>query len=697
MRPLRRPSLVLIVIAAAAAALWGFRAWRTRAPGDQPRAVVLLTIDTLRADRLTGQTMPALERLASGGLRFDHARTPVPLTLPAHTSLMTGLLPPAHGVRLNGARAAAQPSIARVLRDAGFRTGAFVSAFVLDRQFGLADGFEQYDDRVARDPDAALRLEAERPGDETIAAALAWLATIDASRDRFFLWVHLFEPHAPYAPSRNCGASPEADGDAGPGAYDRDVACADALAGRLIGAVNRAAGANAADIAWIVAGDHGEGLGEHGESTHGMLAYDATLRVPLVLRGPGIRASVSSAPVSLIDVAPTLLTWLGVARPPSMPGLDLRAAPAADRDVYSETLYPRMAGWHGVSALSGARWKAIRTSGIELYDLQADPGETTDVAAAHRPIAEAMGGAAAREGESAGPRTAAGPPAEAVERLRALGYVGGGAPAARDEQGAGNPALEIASWGRFEHALSLLNTGRARDALVTLQTLATSHPGARVFASSHARALQETGAVQAALDVRRAIAARWPDDAMVFHDLASAARAAGKAEEAAKAEQAALALDPGNAAAFNGLGLLHADAGRDADAAAAFAKAAAADPGNASYWTNLGNAERARGDLAAAERAYRRALAQAPAFADGLNGLGVLLVQSGRARDAVPLFERALASDPDLIESRLNLGIACQESGRLAEAADAYRMVIQSAKPGSREHSAATALLAALK
>ncbi|MDQ3171049.1 MAG: sulfatase, partial [Acidobacteriota bacterium] len=393
-----RRVLILAALVVAALSAWAVYRRTDSAGAAAPRAIVLITIDTLRTDRLNSQVMPWLSRFAAGGLRFDHARTTAPLTLPAHTSILTGLLPGEHGVRENGAAASQPQTVAALLRNAGFRTGAFVSAFVLDRQFGLADGFDVYDDRVTRDPDAALRLEAERPGDATIDAALAWLAAIDASRDRFFLWVHLFEPHVPYSPSRNCGAAPEADGDAGAPAYDRDVACADTLARRLIERVTAAAGERSGDIAWIVAGDHGESLGEHGEQTHGMLAYDATLRVPLIIRGPGVAPAANDAPVSLIDIAPTMLRWVGIAPPAAMSGVDLRGAMPADRDVYSETMYPRAAGWHGLTALSGSRWKVIQSAAPELYDIRADPGETRDLAGAHRQTAVAMGAAAARAG-----------------------------------------------------------------------------------------------------------------------------------------------------------------------------------------------------------------------------------------------------------------------------------------------------------
>ena len=427
-----------------------------------------------------------------------------------------------------------------------------------------------------------------------------------------------------------------------------------------------------------------------------MLVYDATLRVPLVLHGPGIPASVDDAPVSLTDIAPTALRWMGLTPPASMRGVDLRDPVEIDRDVYSESMYPRAAGWHGLTALSGPRWKVIRSSETELYDIPNDPQEERNVAGAHAPAAAAM-----REAAGAIASAASGPKpnvsAEARERLRALGYVSGSSAVTDDAAGAPNPAREITAWVRFERALTLVTAGRAHEARADLAALAAANPRAHVFQTIHARALTATGDHAGALRVLRAVVAARPDDATAFHDLAAAARLAGDAAEAARAEHAALALDPGNAAALNGLGLLHADAGRPADAARAFEQAAARDPGNASYWTNLGNARRALGNTAGAGEAYRRALERAPDHVDALNGMGALLVQAGRPVDAIPLFQRAVAGDATHIEARLNLGIAFQESGRLPDAAAAYREVLARAKPGSREHGAAKRLLGTIK
>jgi len=667
----RKAVLATAVLAVLAAVWWG------RHPTPAPpslQGIVLITIDTLRADRLDAARMPQLSRFAQRGRRFTHARTTAPLTLPAHASVMTGLLPPAHGARENGDRVASLPTLATLLRSAGFRTGAFVSAFVLDRQFGLAEGFDVYDDEVPRDPDAALRFEAERRGETTVDRALAWVNPSSPSNpsNPFFLWVHLFEPHAPY-----------------PSGYDRDVAEADTQIGRLIARVS--ATYDRARIAWIVAGDHGESLGSHGEATHGMLLYDGALRVPLLVQGPGVEPATIDAPASLADIAPTILQWTGVAAPGNMRGVDLRRDIPRDRDVYSETLYPSAAGWHGLSGLSGSTWKVIRSSEIELYDIAADPEERMNRTGEHRAMSRAMADAAGAIADSDAPRSQAAAP-EVRERLRALGYVSGSA-ARPAGAAAPNPAREIRHWVTFERALSLMASGRSRDALADLAGLVSRYPAGRTFKSTYARALQDAGRHAEAMRLYRDLVGAWPGDAMVFHDLASAARAAGHAEEALRAEQAALALDPRNAAALNGLGLVHADAGRAAEAARAFEQAAARDPGNASYAANLGNARRALGDLAGAEAAYQRAIARAPDHADALNGLGVLRVQSRRPAEAIPLFQRALAADPHHLEARLNLGIALQESGRRDEAVVVYRDVLTRAKRGTREWDAARALL----
>jgi arylsulfatase A-like enzyme/Tfp pilus assembly protein PilF len=700
-------------LALAALLLAGCRGASQPPAPSAPPNVVLITIDTLRADRLTPETMPNVSALAATATRFTNARAVVPLTEPSHTAILTGAWPAESGVRVNGTvPKSPNKTIAGALHDAGYRTGAFVGAYVLDRRFGLAFGFDTYDDRVLRDPSGAPRLEAERRGDHVADAALAWLRRDDGRP--FFAWIHLYDPHAPYEPP------PEYLGRAHGRAYDGEVLFADAQVGRVLEWL-KSSGQDGRTVVAVM-GDHGEGLGDHGEATHGMLAYDSTLRVPLVIRQPGRAATVVDTAVSLVDVAGTLLGLAGVAAPDSMhdapilPGSPIshrpssiahRSSPIAHRsssiahrssptapDVYAETQYPRAAGWHSLAAVVDSRWKLIASSENELYDLQTDPGETHNLASERTSQAAAMRARATQLGAAAA-GTEAAVSAETRERLQALGYIASRPSAAGDER-APNPAGEIYAWNTFERELATLSRGDAARAVPGLGKLARSYPDSPIFQATYARALKDAGRVRDALDIYRRAVARWPDDASMYHDLAVAAAAAGRSDEASRAEQAALALDPSDGSAANGLGLLEASKGRAREAADAFEHAVAADPNNAVYWTNLGNARRDGGNSAGAEEAYRSALEHNPRSADAANGIGVLLVQRGRASDAISWFERALAGDDTFADAHLNLGIAYQQTGQRDKAAEHYRRVLALTAPGTRQYSAATSLLASV-
>jgi arylsulfatase A-like enzyme/Flp pilus assembly protein TadD len=663
---------------------------RTPPPSSSaPPNILLITIDTLRADRVGRGLTSSIDAVAARATRFTNARATVPLTLPSHVSIMTGELPLQSGVRVNGGGglASGHPTIARVLKDGGYRTGAFVGAYVLDKRFGLADGFDLYDDRVPRDPSGAASLEAERRADAVVNAALAWLPSSDPRP--FFAWIHLYDPHAPYDPPADYLARAKNV------PYDGEVAFADAQLGRVLEWLTSSGQASRTVIA--IAGDHGEGLGDHGELTHGMLAYDSTLRVPLVVAIPGAAAATVSEAVSLVDLAGTLAELAHRPRPSTMHAQSLIRTPIGERDTYAETDYPRAAGWHSLRVLVADRWKLIVSSEPELYDLRLDPGETRNVAS-ERSNGLAGLRARLREIESA-PGTASSSasgsvPSDVAERLRALGYVSGGSAGGVSDDRAPNPARHIAAWNAFERELSRLTAGDARRALPGLVGLARAFPDSPLFQSTYARALKDTGRVTEAFDLYKRLVARWPGNADLYHDLAVAAGAAGLPKEAARAEQAALALEPSNAAAANGLGLLRIENGRPSDAAAAFEEAVKLDPSNATFWTNLGNARRAEGNATAAEHAYLKALELNPRHADAANGIGVLLVQAHRSGEAIPFFERALAGSPRFAEARLNLGIAYQESGNAEKAAEQFRRVLELAPPGSREYQAAAALLA---
>ncbi len=420
--------LTLRVVAAAALALAAGGCARDGAarPGAN---VLLVTLDTVRADRVGcyggAVATPALDRLAREGVRFAQASSPAPLTLPAHASLLSGLLPPAHGLRNNGAGAfpADRPTLATALAARGYRTAAFLGAFVLDRRFGLDRGFATYDDEIERGPDTAPSLEAERRGDQVVDRALAWLERPGENDQPFFLWVHLYDAHAPYAPP-----APFRERHAGR-PYDGEVAFADAQVGRLLAALDRLG--LAGDTVVAVAADHGEALGEHGELTHGFFLYEPTLHVPLLLRAPGNfrGGTVVETPVGLADLGPTLSGLveggLAVAAPEGLAGRDLSAAllageepPAAD--LYAETHYPEVFGWSRLAALRRREVKYVDAPRPELYDLRRDPGEKTE---------------SFRQGGAAGIR-------RADRRDRASGGRAGGPGARRGERCAsGEPGL----------------------------------------------------------------------------------------------------------------------------------------------------------------------------------------------------------------------------------------------------------------
>jgi arylsulfatase A-like enzyme/tetratricopeptide (TPR) repeat protein len=699
-----------------------------RAPQPRQLNVLLITIDTFRADRLGAGVAPGLDRLAESSVRFTSARATVPLTLPSHVTILTGLLPPVHGVRANGLDALSDrhPTIATLLKRAGYQTAAFVGAFVLDRRFGLAQGFDGYDDQVPRDPAATERLEAERPAQVVVDHALAWLNAHVTSPALpavpappglpappgppgppapFFVWIHLYDPHAPYTPPAEFRAKARS-------AYDGEIAYVDAQVARVVDWMRARALTDRSLI--VVAGDHGEGLGDHGERTHGMLLYDSTLRVPLMLAAPGHAPSRRDEAVSLRDVAPTILRAVGVVPPPELEGRDLlataRPGPSLQRegrqpDLYAETEYPRVAGWASLQALTDGRWKTIRAGAVsEVYDLQHDSTETRDLARSEQAVAAAMASTIDRIHATGGAPTDRVVSREAEERLRTLGYVASSTQPLQNPAAA-NPATRIDAWNAFEDALAAANDHRP-EAIAALKKLAFENPEAEVFQTTYARALRDAGQPARALLIYRSAAQRWPSDATLLHDLAVAARdAAAQARgsaadalrrEAAGADAAAVALAPTNAMAHNGLGLLAVDENRLHDAIAEFQRATAIDANNASYWANLGNARRGSGDRAGAEQAYRRAIEIDPRTVDAANGLGVLLVEAQRPSEAVAWLERATAAAPDFVEARLNLGIALQQAGQPDRAAQVYRSVLAAPPRYIREREAAAKLLASL-
>ncbi len=541
-------------------------------PAPSARNLVIITIDTLRADRVgaygyRAARTPAIDALARDGMRFTHAYATAPITLTSHASLMTGRYPAGHGARHNGMRLdLSTPTLADALSRAGFATGGFVGAFPLDRRFGLIKGFQTYGDRMPRGaPGHAIN---ERPGRLVVDEALAWLAANRAGR--FFLWVHLFEPHAPYGnPADPVEARRPAQA-----RYDDEVSEADRQVARVIEAL----GADRASTLVVFAADHGEAFGEHGEIGHSVFVYDTTLHVPLVFSGPGIPAGrTSDERVDLIDVAPTVMRALAVT-PFDTDGVDLEpvisggALPA--RDLYAESFAPLLDfGWSPLRSLRSGSWKYIAAPSPELFDLARDPAETTNVLEAHKAEAAALGERVQRFSGTELTRRAANDP-EALARLQALGYASGSKVVTDSTRP--DPKDRRALAARIARVASGELQGRALER--ELRAILAEDPA---NPQAHLRLgyvlVDSDRCAEAAGHFRQAIAEHLPSvDAHL--GLAGCDAAAHRFDAAAATLRQAEQIEPDNPVVIANLGLVLSDAGHPDQAVAPLRRALTLDP-----------------------------------------------------------------------------------------------------------------------
>jgi tetratricopeptide (TPR) repeat protein len=614
MSPASRPTLVTFFFCAAtiAAACRGcvVGIGTDKAPtSDRQTAsnLLIVTIDTLRADAVgaygsAARRTHALDALAADGVRFDAAFAPTPITLPSHASVLTGLYPPGHGSRHNGIAIRGDvPTLAAVLEKAGMATGAFVSAFPLDRRFGLARGFSRYGDKLPRPP--GMRPLNERPGEATVSEAVAWLLEGAGLKTgptrRFFLWVHLFEPHAPYGNPRD-----------GRPAFDRyldDVAEADRQVARLLGALGPAR----AQTLIVVAGDHGEAFGEHGEIGHSIFVYDTTLRVPLVMAGPGVRRGVVSGPVSLVDVAPTALARLGLPAVDS-DGVDLSGAldsssgtEPTQRTLYAESFAPLLDfGWSALRSVRRDGWKYIAAPRPELFQVISDPAEATDRVRDEPARASDLEGLVSRISGPDLPRDAGrSMDPDAERRLRALGYVGGAGPGGTGLQTGPRPdpkdRRELAA--RLARVTSgELEKDALRRELEAILREDEANPQAHMrlgFVLAEAARCSD-----AERHFKRAIALQLPS-ADPYLGLAGCQAAAGARKTAIDTLVAATGVEKDNPVVLANLGSLRSELGDHAQAIAALSQAVSLDPDfhQARFYLALALARGGRRDDAARE------------------------------------------------------------------------------------------------
>ena len=641
-------------------------AYGPSASGESPGTnLLLVTLDTVRADHLgvygsRSDATPVLDRLAREGVRFAQATAQAPITGPAHAALLTGMYPGRFRVRDNGTTPlpAQATTLAEILGKAGYQTGGFIGAFVLDRAYGFDQGFDRFDSRFEQFK-ASDRLAARRRADEVVAPAIAWLLKLDTSRP-FFAWVHLYDAHAPYhspAPfDRKFATSP----------YDGAIAYVDSAVGKLLAALERRGLGSRTLI--VAIGDHGESLGEHGEEDHGIFLYDAVLRIPWIARLPAVirPGTVVADQVRAVDLVPTILDWMKVPSQGAFDGASVTSRPVTGgADVplsYAETYYPRLHyGWSELRSARVGEWKYIDAPHPELYDLRKDPGEQVNVIAGNQGVAARLAAELGRTARSvgAGPDVPpAQPDPETLARLRSLGYVGLAAPGAGGTGGP-DPKDKIAGFVAFRKLFSsaLDDVERRRPGVAipklkrALQLNGQSYDAHELLGDAYL-ALKR---FDDALGEYEAAALLNPASAEPLLSAAKALTGLGRFDQAEARVDAAEALEPnwdGVALARGGL------RERQMDFAAAlreYTRAVEQNPSDAQARARLANLALQLRLADIAETQGRALLAMGYEPARTHYGLGRAAELRGDRAVAIREYEQAIRLDPSLTEARAAL------------------------------------------
>jgi len=691
------PAILAVVLIAVAAAGW----WFLRRPAAAPpivraadQNVLLITLDTMRADGLSCYGGPAstpnLDRLASLGVRYDFAHAQAVMTLVSHASILTGLYPFQHGIHDNsGFRLASNiATVATMLRPRGMATAAFIASFALDSRFGLNQGFDVYDEKYGKSQTGSGFTMPERRGDAVVQAATAWIAR---QKGRWFAWTHLFDPHAPYDPP-----SPYKEQYADQPYYG-EVAYTDSVLGRLLDAARDPSGR---PTLVVVTGDHGEGLGDHGEMTHGLFAYEATLRIPLIVAqidrntpswtsgtagsAPHAAGAVSSAPVRHVDIVPTILDALQMTPPPGLPGRSLLGVPSDDAhapDSYFEAMSTSFnRGWAPLTGVMEGREKYIDLPLPERYDLTADPGERTNLVnrdpARQRDLEARLRAFGA--GERANRRQE---DPETRARLRALGYVSGTSrPKARYTED-DDPKRLVDLDQALRRAVDLYECKRPTEAIPIYQEIIARRPSMEVTYGQLAMLYWDLGNPRAAIDTLQRARQAGVDGVELRTKLGMYLAQSGEVQQALPLLREAATGEFPDLDALNALGIALASSGQPEEAVAAFERILQLNPSNSMAMENLGTIALRQGRTEEARTLLTRALGIDPASPAAHNMLGVIEMKAGNRKAAIEHWRQAVAGDAGNFDALYNLATELIKDGRREVARPYLEQFVRTAPP----------------
>lgn len=654
---MNRRRLIPAVVAIIAAVVVILLLTRGESESNRPRNVLLITLDTTRADHIgcygDGDALtPAIDALAKSGVQFDKTFCTVPLTLPSHATMLTGLQPVEHGLRVNASGKLGEdvPTLATILAKRGYRTGAFIAAYALDSTFGLDRGFDVYEDDLSGgyEPDPYHPVAAYRPGNQVVDSALSWLGQVD---DRpFFCWVHLYDPHLPYYAHEELKATKFA----GQASYAAEIAFMDLQVARLMQFIQE----NKLDRDTLVmaVGDHGEGLGDHGEEAHGLMLYDTTLHVPMIWSWPGHLPEGVNVPasVSLVDLFPTLLDLLGVQDHPESMGQSFRPALFADaiddRYCYAETDMPYTEyQWSPLRCLITPGYKYIRTPIAELYDRENDPRELANLAADLPDLVASFDSelSSLEAGMVRHQIQKVELAPEAQQILKTLGYAA--------------PPLEHAdTTGLDWQSLRDVKDGIKATALTSL------------FRELRARSQLE----QAAEAARKAVDMS-PESGLLQHDLGSVLLELGRPADALEPLREAVRLMPNRAMNRTDYGNALLKTGHADEALAQYTEAMLLVPANAIAHANLASAMMLKGMVNKAMSHCREAIKLDPDLFAARYHLARALMQKNLVNESIAEFKETLRIDPESAEIHDLLGQQYVKLGLFDDAISHLRRAVE--------------------